>query len=124
MNANEFAQEWCEAWNAHDVDRVLAHFDDDVIFTSPIAATLFPDSAGKVKGKAALRGYWEEALRRIPDLLFTVEHVFSGIDMIVIQYRNHKGVRVSEVLQFEGAKVIHGHGTYEAGGDDPAGLKR
>ena len=27
--ANEFAAEWIEAWNAHDLDRILSHYTDD-----------------------------------------------------------------------------------------------
>jgi ketosteroid isomerase-like protein len=33
-----FAEEWSAAWNRRDVDAVLAHFHDDVVFTSPYAA--------------------------------------------------------------------------------------
>jgi len=107
-----FAAEWCEAWNAHDLDRLLAHFHDDVIFTSPMAAKLVPESGGRVAGKAALRDYWAKGLSLIPDLHFTVEQVFAGVDGIVIQYRNQKGISVSEVLIFEGGLVRYGAGTY------------
>ncbi|MBO9694741.1 MAG: nuclear transport factor 2 family protein [Sphingopyxis sp.] len=110
----DFAAKWCEAWNAHDLDRVLAHFHDDVLFTSPVAASLLPETRGVVRGKAALRAYWEEGLRRIPDLHFSIEAVFAGIDTLVIQYRNQKGVSVSEVLIFDAGSVREGHGTYMA----------
>lgn len=117
-----FAAEWRDAWNAHDLERVLDHFHDDIVFTSPVAAAIFPETKGRVCGKPALRAYWAEGLRRIPDLHFTIEQVFAGVDMIVIRYRNQKGVPVSEVLVFEGAKVKSGHGTYPVGFDDPAGV--
>ena len=116
-----FAAEWLHAWNAHDLDRVLSHFHDDVVFTSPVAAAVFPETQGRLRGKPALRAYWAEGLRRIPDLHFTIEQVFAGVDAIVIRYRNQKGVSVSEVLIFEGDRVKSGHGTYPAGIDDPAG---
>jgi ketosteroid isomerase-like protein len=112
MDANGFAAEWCAAWNAHDLDRVLAHFHEEVSFTSPAAAALFPETRGRIEGRQALRDYWSEGLRRIPDLHFTIERVFAGVGAIVIQYRNQKGVSVSEVLVFDGDKVRSGHGTY------------
>ncbi|HVJ00798.1 MAG TPA: nuclear transport factor 2 family protein [Sphingomonas sp.] len=121
QDAPAFAAEWCAAWNAHDLDAVLAHFHDDVAFTSPVAAKLLPETGGRIVGKAALQAYWEEGLRRIPDLHFTVERVFAGIDAIVIQYRNQRGVSVSEVLVFDGDRVRSGHGTYPVGIDNPAG---
>lgn len=123
VNWNEFAERWCADWNSHDLERVLAHFADDVVFTSPIAASLLPETGGRLVGKAALRAYWEEGLRRIPDLHFTIERVFGGIDTVVIQYRNQKGSSVSEVLRFENGKVARGDGTYAVGADNPAGIR-
>jgi hypothetical protein len=121
MDWTAFAQDWCEAWNAHDVERVLLHFHDDAVFTSPGALRLQPDSGGIVRGKPALRRYWSKALSVIPDLHFTIDHVFAGIDTLVIQYRNQTDVRVSEVLTFEGGKVRSGHGTYPIGLANPVG---
>ena len=57
-----FADDWVRAWNAHDVEAVLAHFHDDVVFSSPVAARVLPESGGVVRGKAALRDYWLTAL--------------------------------------------------------------
>jgi len=121
LDPSAFAAQWCAAWNTHDLDQVLDHFHDDVIFTSPIAASLLPETNGMVRGKSALRAYWEEGLRRIPDLHFTIEAVFSGVDTLVIQYRNQKNVTVSEVLIFAEGLVREGHGTYPADINDPAG---
>jgi hypothetical protein len=118
-----FAEDWCAAWNAHDLDALLDHFHDDVLFTSPVAAGLLPETGGWVRGKTALRHYWTEGLRRIPDLHFTIEAIFAGIDTLVIQYRNQKGISVSEVLTFDGDKVRLGHGTYPVGLDNPAGAE-
>ncbi len=123
MDWNAFAERWCADWNAHDLDRILSHFADDVVFTSPIAAGLLPETGGRLVGKAALRAYWEVGLSRIPDLHFTVERIFGGIDTLVIQYRNQKGASVSEVLRFENGKVVRGDGTYAVGADNPAGLR-
>jgi len=113
VDAITFSRGWVDAWNAHDVDAVLAHFADDVLFTSPVAARVVPESGGVIRGKAALRRYWTTALGRLPDLHFTVEDVYAGVDTIVITYRNQAGGRVNEVLRF-GADglVIEGHGTY------------
>ncbi|MDC7121984.1 nuclear transport factor 2 family protein [Cellulomonas fimi] len=107
-----FAATWLAAWNAHDLEAVLDHFADDVVFTSPLAARLVPGSAGVLRGKDALRGYWTEGLRRLPDLRFSVERVHAGVDVLVIGYRNQSGGLVDEVLRFADGLVIEGHGTY------------
>jgi hypothetical protein len=103
------------AWNRHDVDAVLAHFHDDVVFTSPVAARVVPDSSGVVRGKAALREYWTAALKTMPDLHFEVVGVFGGESVLVINYRNQRGALVNEVLEFDGGLVCRGHGTYRVG---------
>jgi ketosteroid isomerase-like protein len=36
-DADAFAARWCADWNAHDLEALLAHFTDDVVFTSPVA---------------------------------------------------------------------------------------
>jgi hypothetical protein len=100
------------AWNGHDIDAVLAHFHDDVVFTSPIAAQVVPESGGTVRGKAALRAYWNAALKTMPDLHFDVVGVYQGESVVVINYRNQNGALVNEVLEFDGGLVCRGHGTY------------
>jgi hypothetical protein len=109
-----FAKEWAAAFNRRDVDAVLAHFHDDVVFTSPVAARVIPGSAGVVRGKKALREYWSAALEAVPDLHFEVVGVYAGVATLVINYRNERGGLVSEVLEFDGDLVRRGHGSYLA----------
>jgi hypothetical protein len=118
--AQLLADQWVRAWNAHDVEAVLSHFAEDVIFTSPVAAHVVPDTAGVVRGKDALRAYWSLALSKVPDLHFEVVSVFVGVSTLVIAYRNQRGDLVSEVLEVEDGLVVRGHATYLAGGDAAA----
>lgn len=120
-DAVDFSQQWVDAWNAHDVESVLRHFDDDVVFTSPVAAKLLPETAGVIRGKRALRDYWTRALRRIANLRFTLEGIYEGIDTIVIAYRNQDGGLVNEVLRFSDGLVVEGHGTYNVAAQQDTG---
>jgi hypothetical protein len=113
--AQQFANVWLAAWNAHDVEGVLAHFSDEVTFTSPVASQIVDGSDGVIRGKEALRAYWREGLKRYPDLRFELVGIYVGIDTVVLNYRNQNGALVSEVLRFDGALVIEGHGAYLAG---------
>jgi hypothetical protein len=110
--ARAFTEQWVRDWNAHDVDALLAHFTDDVVFTSPMAVRLLGD--GVVRGKEALRKYWSEGIRLIPDLHFEVLALYIGVSTLVINYRNQAGGVVSEALTFDGALVREGHGAYLA----------
>ena len=48
--AREFAQDWVDAWNSHDLERILNHYEDEVLLTSPVAAKLL-NGDGTVRGK-------------------------------------------------------------------------
>ena len=66
-----------------------------------------------MRGKAALRDYWTTALKTLPDLNFDVVGVYRGESTLVINYRNHRGELVNEVLTFDGNGLVReGHGTY------------
>jgi hypothetical protein len=112
IEAQAFAREWAAAWNARDLDAVLALFADDVLFTSPLVRRLDPNSDGIVRGKMALRAYWTAGLAKAPDLHFTVRWVMQGIDLLVIGFRNEQGVDRCEVLRFREGLIAEGHGTY------------
>ena len=113
--ARRFVDRWVADWNAHDLEALLAHYADDVVFTSPLAERLLPGSAGVADGKDALRAYWTAGLAALPDLRFEVLEHYVGVSTIVIRYRNQSGGVVCEVLEFDGELVRRGHGTYLAG---------
>src|SRR4029079_10145569 len=94
--AATLANDWVAAWNAHDLDRIMSHYDDAVELTSPIAAELLGSSDGKVTGKANLRAYFQRALEVYPDLQFNLEDVLCGVKSVVLYYRNQKGTRTRE----------------------------
>lgn len=56
-----FARDWVATWNRSNAEAILVHYADDVVFVSPLAATITGDP--EVHGKAALRAYWNIALR-------------------------------------------------------------
>jgi len=111
-DAQKFADRWVADWNSHDVERILEHFADDVVFTSPVAQSLLGGD-GVVRGKAALRDYWTFALTKVPDLHFEVLGVYVGVHTLVINYRNQLDRLVCEVLTLNRNGVVtEGHGTY------------
>ncbi|MFS0849751.1 nuclear transport factor 2 family protein [Novosphingobium panipatense] len=112
MDANAFATAWVEAWNRRDVEAVLEHFHEEVLFSSPLAAELLPETRGVVRGKPALRRYWTEALKRNPYLHFTIEAVHQGVAALVVTYRTEQNVTVAEVLLFDGDRISEGHAAH------------
>jgi hypothetical protein len=119
--ASRFAAEWAQDWNSHDLEALLSHFSDDVLWTSPVAAQIVEGSNGVLRGKVALRAYYAEGLRRTPELHFEVVGVYQGVNVLVINYRNQRGALVDEVLSFDDAGLVReGHGTYLGSGASSA----
>ena len=111
--AEKFAREWIEAFNSHDLDRVLAHYADDFEMNSPVIIQLAGEPDGRLKGKDAVRAYWGRALEKFPGLHFELLNVYLGVNSIVINYRGHRGLS-SEVFHFDGAgAVIRAYAHYE-----------
>jgi len=94
-----FAQEWIAAWNAHDFQRILEHYEDDFEMSSPLIPLLAGEPSGKLRGKAAVGAYWAEALSRVPDLHFDLVSTFVGVDSVTLYYQGHRGL-AAEVLHF------------------------
>jgi hypothetical protein len=109
VDLKAYVDEWIDAWNTRDLERVLAHFADDVVFSSPRAAMMVDGSDGVVRGKDALRAYWRASLDRSPDLRFDLIGAYVGVDVVVINYSNHRGQVVNEVLIVDGGLVVRGH---------------
>lgn len=68
--AREFAQEWIAAWNSHDLERILSHYEDGFSMTSPVIIQLTGEASGRLIGKQAVGAYWAKALKLIPNLHF------------------------------------------------------
>ena len=112
-----FAEAWAAGWNGRDIEHVLVHFDENVVFTSPTALAVV--GTATVSGKPALRAYWTAALQKIATLRFTVDRVVwdpASLELAIIYVAEINGSarRVSENLRFGAnglvvaAEVFHG----------------
>lgn len=99
--AQRFSREWVQAWNDHDLDAILAHYADDVVFHSPRIRAVTGEDADSLQGIGALRAYWDKALGLSRDLYFEIDQVFAGSDAITIVYTNHRQQSVAETFVFD-----------------------
>ena len=96
--AHRFAQQWIDAWNSHDLDRILDHYADEVTLSSPVALERLGGD-GALRGKAALSDYFARGLQSLPGLRFDLIEVLWGTETLVVLYRNnHRGTRTAEVM--------------------------
>lgn len=95
----ELGNDWVAAWNTHDLELILAHYEDAVELTSPVAARLMGTTDGLVAGKANLRAYFQRGLEAYPELEFRLEDVFWGLNSFVLVYANQRGTRTAEFME-------------------------
>ncbi len=93
------ANQWVAAWNAHDLDLIMKHYEDAIELTSPVAAKLLGTPDGKVVGKTNLREYFQRGLEAYPELHFRLDDVLWGINSVVLYYTNWKGTRTGEFME-------------------------
>jgi hypothetical protein len=99
--AEEIAREWLAAWNAHDLEAILAHYHADVEFISPFVARLVGREDGMLRGISELRDYFGRALAAYPLLRFEEARVLIGVRSLVLQYRSVNGLVAAETMELD-----------------------
>jgi ketosteroid isomerase-like protein len=92
-------KQWIDAWNSHDLERILALYSDDSEMTSDKIPLLGLDPTGTLRGKDRLRQYWSKGLQLTPNLHFTLIDVYVSPDSLVVFHENDRGAKICEYLR-------------------------
>lgn len=112
--AARFAAEWIEAWNSHDLSRILSHYAEDFEMSSPVIAQIAGEPSGKLKGRKAVGAYWAKALQLIPDLRFELVSTLVGAESVTLYYKGARGMAAEVFLFGPDGKVVGAFAHYEA----------
>ena len=109
--ANEqLGRAWLAAFNAHDVDTLVAIYAAGATHTSPKIRALHPTTGGKLVGHAALKQWWTEALQRLPTLRYEELTVTANDDRVFLEYLRHASdgppYPVAEVFDVQGGRIV------------------
>ena len=110
------AKAWVDAWNARDLDAVMAHYAEDVAVCSPLVVKRLGIADGWLRGKSALREYFATG-RGNAALRFEFEDVRFGVGAMVVLYRRENGMRVSDTVEFNAEGEITRMVACYAGGE-------
>ncbi|QNK64261.1 nuclear transport factor 2 family protein [Pedobacter sp. PAMC26386] len=103
------AQQWFDAFNAHDLEALLALYDDDAIHFSPKLKIRRPETNGLVQGKAALRSWWKDSFERLPTLRYQPTSFTSNDQRVFMEYirtvDSEPGMLIAEVLEIAKGKI-------------------
>ena len=108
---------WMEAFNAHNLTKLLSLYDDNAEHYSPKLKMRNPESNGIVTGKAALHDWWQQAFEQLPSLQYKIISITAGSGRVFMEYiRSADGqadLPVAEVLEVKddtivSSRVYHG----------------
>jgi len=95
----EHADRWVEAWNARDLDEIVACYSADVEFVLP--ALVGGDGDRRIGGREALREHFRHGLELAPNLTVTEESLLTGPSGFAILYRREDGHRAIEAVELD-----------------------
>jgi predicted SnoaL-like aldol condensation-catalyzing enzyme len=111
------AHAWFEAFNSHNLEKLISLYDQDAEHFSPKLKQRFPETNGLVIGKDALRKWWKDAFERLPSLKYKVTSLTANSDRVFMEYirlvENEESMIVAEVLEIKegiivASRVYHG----------------
>ncbi|HRF79370.1 MAG TPA: nuclear transport factor 2 family protein [Flavobacteriales bacterium] len=104
------ALRWFAAFNAHDLEALLALYADDAAHYSPKLKVRQPETNGLITGKVALRVWWREAFDRLPTLHYEVVKLTADEEQVFMEYIRHvqgeEDLRVGEVLEILKGSIV------------------
>ncbi|MBC7771146.1 MAG: nuclear transport factor 2 family protein [Pyrinomonadaceae bacterium] len=100
--ARAFADRWYAAWNAGDLDAIMACYDAGIEHSSPFIAKFNGTNDPVLRGEAAVREYFRRAFERNPTppgvKRFEPMHVMTGTASVILLYRRMSGEMAGEVF--------------------------
>ncbi|MFN8116360.1 MAG: nuclear transport factor 2 family protein [Bacteroidia bacterium] len=106
----QIAVKWFEAFNEHDLEKLLSLYDDNAQHYSPKLKIRKPETQGLIKGKVALREWWQDAFDRLPSLQYEVIKLTADEEQVFMEYIRHvegeEDLSVGEVLQINNGLIL------------------
>lgn len=107
---NEIAQRWFAAFNDKDLEQLLNLYDINAEHFSPKLKVRHPETNGLIKGKAALRAWWQDAFNRLPTLHYEITRLTPHEDRVFMEYirrvNGEDDLYVGEMLEIQNGLII------------------
>lgn len=104
------ATKWFEAFNEHDLEKLLSLYHDEAQHYSPKLKIRQPETNGLVTGKAALRAWWQDAFDRLPTLAYFPTTLTANDDRVFMEYvrkvQAEPDMLVAEVLEIKDGVIV------------------
>ncbi|MEP7169011.1 MAG: nuclear transport factor 2 family protein [Bacteroidota bacterium] len=106
----KIALDWFDAFNKHEIELLLALYDDHAEHYSPKLKVHHPSTNGLINGKSELREWWTGAFKRLPQLHYELIQLTAEGEQVFMEYIRYtpgeENLRVGEVLVIRNGKII------------------
>jgi len=106
----QIAHQWFEAFNKHDLESLLALYDQNAQHYSPKLKIRMPETNGLIKGRNALGAWWRDSFDRLPTLRYEVNKLTADDEQVFMEYIRHvdgePDMAVGEVLEIQNGLII------------------
>jgi predicted SnoaL-like aldol condensation-catalyzing enzyme len=114
----QIAIQWFEAFNDHNLEKLLALYNDNAKHYSPKLKIRHPKTEGWIVGKDGLRTWWQEAFEKLPTLHYKLNKLTANKERVFMEYtrlvEGEEDMLVAEVLDIVErivcSRVYHGGG--------------
>jgi hypothetical protein len=107
---NAIAMKWFEAFNEHNLEKLLSLYDDRAEHYSPKLKVRHPETYGLIKGKDAMRSWWKDSFNRLPTLRYEVIRLTPHQDRVFMEYVRHVAdetdLFVGEMLEVRDGLIV------------------
>lgn len=107
----QIATKWFEAFNEHNLEKLLGLYDEQARHYSPKLKVRQPETKGLIEGKAALRAWWQDAFDRLPTLKYEVVKLTADEEQVFMEYTRYvdgeEPLNVGEVLQISNGLIVY-----------------
>jgi hypothetical protein len=104
------ALKWFEAFNEHNLEKLLALYHNDASHYSPKLKVRKPETNGLIKGKTALRAWWQDVFMRLPSLYYKVVRLTPREDRVFMEYirqvEDEEDLYVGELLEIKNGFIV------------------
>ncbi len=104
------AECWLHAFEHRELDALLALYADGATHTSPKIRARHPETGGLLRGKDAMRAWWQDSFDRLPAMKYEEAVLTADARRVYMEYvRRVPGepdMPVAEVLDIEHGKIV------------------
>jgi steroid delta-isomerase-like uncharacterized protein len=117
-----FARDWIQAWDSHDVDRILAFYTDDAFYED--VPNVVNGWDVPLRGQEMIRESLVRTFGQMPDLRFELVSASGAGDRLVVEwimkgthYRDSTGsfsIRAVSIIKLEGDRIAQVSDYYDS----------